>query len=202
MQSILVGIEGEGVAVENQLILATDQVAVNGRHARRLDAISQHLDPLAGLVEMAGRGVEDEQQFGAGLAGELGGALFPDIGTDVDAAAHAVQRDDAGFGAGLEIALLVEDFVVRQAHLAIGRDFPAFLDNRGGVVAGAIAFFRMPDDNGDAVDTGKPGRREPDGRPGRNPGAAAGLPADSRTTPARASAAHARRGLWPRQRTG
>jgi hypothetical protein len=66
---ILVGIEGKGVAVENQLILAADQVAVNGRHARRLDAISQHLHPLAGLVEMAGRGVEDEQQFGSGLAG-------------------------------------------------------------------------------------------------------------------------------------
>jgi hypothetical protein len=41
------------------------------------------------LLQMAGRGVEDEEQFGSGLACASSAApLFPDVGTDVDAAAH------------------------------------------------------------------------------------------------------------------
>ena len=150
----LVGIQGKGIPVENQFILSTDKIAIDSGNAGRLNPVGQNLDPLARLVEVAGRGVENEQQFGASLAGKFGSAFFPNIGTDIDTAAHAIQRDDAGFGALLEVALLVEDFVVWQAHLAIGRGALAVFDDSSRVVAGTVVFFRIPDDHGNAVDAG------------------------------------------------
>ena len=70
------------------------------------------LGALLVLFQMTGRGIEDEQQLCTGSMSHLGRTGLPDIGADIDAAPHATQRDDAGFSAGLKIALFVKNFVI------------------------------------------------------------------------------------------
>ena len=48
-----------------------------------------------------------------------GGPGLPDVLADGEADRHAVQLDDAASAPRLEVALLVEDAVVRQVHLAV-----------------------------------------------------------------------------------
>ena len=94
---------------------------------------------------MIGRRVEHQENLGPGVARQIGGAGFPDVGADVDAAAHALDRHDARRITRLEVALFVEHLVVGQALLVVSRDAHAVADQRGGVVAVAVARDRMPD---------------------------------------------------------
>ena len=141
-------IEGKGGAIENQLILTTDQIGVNRRNTSCSDTFAQHFDALLLLFEMAGRGIKDEQKLGTCRMRHFGSAFFPDVGTDVDTAANTTQRHDTGFGARLEIPLLVENVVVGQAHLAVNRNFPAIFDNGCRVVASTIRRLGMADNKG------------------------------------------------------
>ena len=151
--AIALGIEGERCAIEDQFILAADQIGVDRGNAGGGNPLAHHLDPLMMLFQMAGRGIEDEEQFGAGGGGALGRAGFPDVGADVDAAADAAQGHDAGFAAGVEVAFFVENVVIGQASLAVDRRYPAVFNDRRGIVAPPVMLFRMTDDQGDALDT-------------------------------------------------
>ncbi len=152
--AVAVRVERKGSAVEDQFVLAADQVGVDGRNAGGSDPVAEHLRPLVMLFQVAGRGIEHQHQLGARPGCQFEGAGLPDVGADVDAAAHAAERDDARLPAGVEITLLVEDLVVRQADLAVHRLFRPVLDNRGGVVAAAVALFRVADDQSDAAGAG------------------------------------------------
>jgi hypothetical protein len=144
-------VEGEGAAVEDQLVLPAHQVAVHHRQAGVGDALAQHLVAQALLVHVEGRGVEHQQQLGTGPAGHVGGAGFPHVGADVDAHPHALEFEHAGLMAGLEVALLVEDLVVGQAVLEVGARHAAVLDHRGGVEALAGPLGRVADQHRDAL---------------------------------------------------
>ena len=97
-------VECERCAIKNQFILTTDQIAVDGGNTHGIDTFTEYVGALLMLFEMARRGIENKQQLGTSGTGEFGRSFFPDVGTDVDAATHATQRHDAGFGSGLEIA--------------------------------------------------------------------------------------------------
>jgi hypothetical protein len=105
---------------------------------------------------MAGRGVEHEQQFGTGSMRQFGRTGFPDVGADIDAAAHTAKRHDAGFGARIEIALLVKNFVIREANLAVNRRFLAIFDDRSRVVASGLHALRITDNQGNTRQPGSP----------------------------------------------
>ena len=70
----------------------------------------------------------------ASASAVAGGPGLPDVLADGEPDADAVDLDQRRLGAGLEVALLVEDAVVRQVHLAVdGRD-RAVGEHGGGVV--------------------------------------------------------------------
>ena len=135
MREAALSVQRKGSAVEHQFVLAAHQIGVDHRLAGGGHAVAQHLVASSLLVHVEGRGIERQHQFRSGHRGCLGGAVLPDVGADRQAAADAFQLDHAGFAACREIALLVEDFVVGQAMLAVGRRHPAVEQERRGVVA-------------------------------------------------------------------
>jgi hypothetical protein len=150
-------VENEGAAVEDQFVLAAGQVGVDHRQAGAGDTLAKDLGTPLAFADVIGRSVEDQQNLGAGLAGKIGGAGFPDVGADIDAAAHALERQHARAFAGIEIAFFVEHLVARQTLLVVGGDARTIADQCRGVVAALAAPFRMSDEDGDSFELGGQG---------------------------------------------
>ena len=113
----LVGVEHEGRAVENQLVLAADLIEIDERQARIDDPRHRDIQPVIALERIEGRTVRHQQHLGAGLAQAFDRIETPDVFADGHADAHAANVEGAGHGAGLEDALLVEDAVIGQIDL-------------------------------------------------------------------------------------
>ena len=64
-----VAIDAAGIAVEQQIVLAADQVDVQNRQTCFLCARGQHLIAFGGFVLSKWRGVDVDQQLGAGAPG-------------------------------------------------------------------------------------------------------------------------------------
>jgi hypothetical protein len=113
----------EGAApVEDELVLATDQVAEGERGAAGACAIDQHLLPLIALAARIRRARWVDDQLSARLDLErLGGSRNPDVLADRQPHELARDLDRGRLRARLEIAGLVEHRVVRQPALAIDR---------------------------------------------------------------------------------
>jgi hypothetical protein len=112
-------VECKRSAVEHQFILPTDQVGINDRHAGGADAVAQHLIAPFLLVHVKWRGIERQQDFGAGTPGRLGSTALPYIGTDIDPATDTGDLHHAGFMPGIEVAFFVKHLVIGQPVLAI-----------------------------------------------------------------------------------
>ena len=80
------------------------------------------------------------------------GARTPDILTNDDADPNAVDVDDARITAGVEVALLVENRVIRKATLAIARNYLAVAQHRHRVVASVRRKLWKADEDSDAFD--------------------------------------------------
>lgn len=73
------GVYHEGAAIEHQLVLSPYQIRVDdGDTLLPRPELDQGLT-LRGLVEMVGRGVDVDQQLGAGGRGPACRALLPDV---------------------------------------------------------------------------------------------------------------------------
>ena len=126
-------VEDERSAIEDQLVLAADAIDVDQPAAGVGRPGGQHLLPLADAVEVVGRGVDVDDQFGAG--GGLGGdgtLRVPRVLADRYADADPADAEQLG-GAGprSEVALLVEDGVVGQFLLVVdATNFAAGADGR------------------------------------------------------------------------
>jgi hypothetical protein len=111
---ISVGVEDEGRAVEDEFVLAADEVDVAERHHVVRGARSEH--PAAELVDAQSvrRSVDVDDQLGSRPRLPLGRARrIPDVLADADADARAGDHEDGGFVAAPEVSILVEDAVVR-----------------------------------------------------------------------------------------
>ena len=132
-------VDGERSAVEHNLVLGADQMRIQQRHGQAARPLGHALFALADLAQVEGRGIQHTQHLGAGRLGTSPRLVEPGVFADQDAEADAVDVDDdtalAGVAARGEIAPLVEDLVVRQLALAIGRDDPPPRQNRGRVGA-------------------------------------------------------------------
>ena len=121
------GVDRHAVTVEDELVLAADEIAEEddgGVVARALDEHLLALERLAGVVRRR-REVHDHLRAGERLGGGRG-ARLPDVLADREAERGAVQLDQRRLGAGLEVAGLVEDPVVRQEHLPVdGGNLPS-----------------------------------------------------------------------------
>ena len=79
---------------------------------------------------------------------QFGRTGFPDVGTDIDPATDTAKRHNAGFSARIEITLLIKDFVIREANLAVNRSFLAIFDDRSRIVTTAFMLLRITDNQG------------------------------------------------------
>ena len=111
-----------GVPVEDELVLAADEGAEGDAGDVVAGSLGEHplaLGALAGVVG-GGRDVEDQRRAGERLlAGRW--SRLPDVLAHGQPIRLPVELDDRAAGAGLEVALLVEDAVVGQVDLAVDR---------------------------------------------------------------------------------
>ena len=121
------GVENEALAVEDQLVLAADQVAEGEVGAVGAGEAGEQLLALAALAAVVGRaGGVGDQRRAFGDLGRGGRALDPAVLADRQPDPGAGDVDRRRLGAGDEVALLVEDRVVGQAVLAVdGRTAPS-----------------------------------------------------------------------------
>ncbi len=105
------------------------------------------------------RAVGNHDQLRAGVARRGGRTRAPDVLADDDADPNAIDIDDARIDAGGEVALLVEDGVIRQALLAIDAGDLSIAEDRDGVIAPARRELRESDEHSDAFDAGGDARQ-------------------------------------------
>jgi len=148
-------IDDHRVAVEDELVLAADEVAERHRGQGVAGALHQHVLPLAALARVVGRGREVDDHGGAGqrLVGQRRPGL-PDVLADGQADDGVADLDEAAAGALLEVALLVEDAVVGQVGLAVD---PADLaaGQYGGGVVDVLGPLGEADQGDDVVGLGR-----------------------------------------------
>ena len=114
------GVHDEAAAVEDELVLGSDQVAEGDRHAVGAGAVGEHRLSLGALATQVrgARWVDDELGAGLGLEGGRRAGL-PDVLADREPHAHARDVDQLRLRARLEVADLVEHAVVGQPVLAV-----------------------------------------------------------------------------------
>ena len=131
------GIEDERGAVEDQFVLAADQIDVDQRQPALGSARPRQALADLALVELERRAVEHDQQIGAVFGEVAGDVRRPHVLADHHAQAQIAERHRLGQRAGAEHPLLVEHAVVRQIVLPAHRLDAAVLEQQGGVVEGA-----------------------------------------------------------------
>ena len=141
-------------AVEYQLVLPAHGVQVGDENAVVGGAGGDHALALGGLAGVEGRRVDVDNDLGAGVALDGGGADgIPDVLADVDADVAAVDDINGTEVAAPEVAVLIEHAVVGQVHLAVPVEDTTVVDDGGGV-GDVVADLDASDDDGDAPGRG------------------------------------------------
>src|SRR5260370_7591265 len=100
-------------------------------------------------ARVVGRGVDRDEELGARQRLERPRARrVPDVLADVDGEGRLARGEDGGVGAGLEVAVLVEDAVVRQVSLVVNARARAVVEHGRGV-EDVVALVDEADDRGD-----------------------------------------------------
>jgi hypothetical protein len=146
------------LAVEDQLVLTSHQIQIHDGDTGIPGALCQHRFALGSLATVIWRTVDVEEDVGTG--GRLGGRRtirHPDVLAYRHACSNAVDLPERRrLLTDGEVAVLVEDAVVRQAALVVDPAYPAVREQCGcvvnswvaGVVAGAGPTIHEPHDHG------------------------------------------------------
>ena len=128
-------VDDDAVAVEDELILAADQVAEGEAGAAFAGALGEHRFALATLAAVVGRArrVGDQARTGRRLARRWR-ARHPDVLTDRQANRRPADLDRRRLDPGDEVALLVEDRVVGQPALTVDGAHRTLAEHRERVV--------------------------------------------------------------------
>ena len=128
-------VDGEAVPVEDELVLAADGVDEHDRGQVVDGALREHALPGLPVADAVGGGGQVDDHLGARQRlRHRRRPRLPDVLADAHPDRDPVELEDGGLCAALEVALLVEDAVVGQVHLAVdGRDL-AVGEHRRGVV--------------------------------------------------------------------
>ena len=139
------------MAVEDQLVLAADGVAERDEARVVARARAQHLLALAVLADVERRrgDVRDELRAGEREVGR-GRPGLPDVLADRQADEHVAEAQQEEVAARREVAVLVEDAVVRQVALAVDAAHLAVGEHEARVVEVGVE-VRRADERGDAV---------------------------------------------------
>jgi hypothetical protein len=99
------------------------------------------------LVHVVWGSIQRQQQLGASRPRKLCGPGLPDVGTDIHADAQALEFEHARRCTRLEVALLVEHFVVGQQVLVVACQDPAAAQDRRSIEARMTGLGRMAEDD-------------------------------------------------------
>ena len=130
---LAIGSDDHRVSLEDELVLAPDEVHVRKGTAGFACSARAQLEPSIVLGRLVRRTIDDDQQ--PGLRGPccLGRPVLPDVLADGQRDVDATDLDHLRLVAGHEVAELVEDAVVRQVVLVVPRDDPSARQNGGSV---------------------------------------------------------------------
>ena len=144
-------VEHDRVAVEDQLVLAADGIAERHEAGVVERTHAQHLLALAVLAHVERRCGDVRDQLCAAER-EVGGrrSRLPDVLADRRADAHVAEAQQEEVVAGREVAVLVEDPVVRQVPLAVDAAHLAVGEHEARVVEVGVE-VRGADEHGDVV---------------------------------------------------
>ena len=145
------------MAVEDELVLTADEAAEGEGRAVLAGSTTEHHLPLDALAGVVGRGreVEDQGRSGERLcAGRWAG--LPDVLADGQTDPVRSEIDQAGAGAGREVALLVEDAVVWEVDLVVDAVEAAVGEDGGRVVDGVGPFGEADDGDDPHGERGQP----------------------------------------------
>ena len=107
-------------AIKHHLVLGTDVVCVHQRQTGLECALAHARYTLAALAHMKRRCVDDCQQLGSSLFGQLAGLVKPSVFADQQADRDAAHLEHAHPLAGRKVAALVKHLVVGQLAFGIG----------------------------------------------------------------------------------
>jgi hypothetical protein len=143
-------VQHEAPAVEDQFVLAADQVAVGGGRAAFADPVPQDLRADEDLSGVVGAGGHVDEQPGP-AAGRLpgGAAGDPDVLANGDGDQGARDLQQQGVFARDEISFFVEHAVVGEVALAVEGSHAPAVEEGGGIGDLARPAGRRPDQAGD-----------------------------------------------------
>ena len=143
------GLDGKRGAVEHDLVLAADLVDVEDGQLVACRRLGEDLVTLLALAQVAGAGVDADDQVGGriahaykGVGGVVGALVVPAVLADQKAHLAVAHAQHLGrVGPGLEVAALVKDVVGGQQLLVVLQADLSVLEHQQAVVqrfAGAI----------------------------------------------------------------
>ena len=143
-------VEHDGVSVEDELVLAADEVAEREEGGVVPRARDEHLLAILGLADVVGRGGDVHEQLGAGQR-EVGRGRprLPDVLADGGADQRLPEPEQHELAPGREVAILVEDAVVREVALPVDRAHLAVRADGAGIEEVAVE-PRRADEGGQA----------------------------------------------------
>ena len=137
-QLLAVGRHHQRVAVEDQLVLAADQVDPRERAAGLRGPALAQLEAGVALLPLVGRTVDDEQQPGTRRGGGGGRSVAPDVLADRERHVDASDAHDVDGVTRDEVADLVAHAVVPQVVLGLADRDATAVQHRDGVLRGAL----------------------------------------------------------------
>ncbi len=125
-------------------------VDVDDRYAGLFHAFAHRIFAVVLAAFFEWRTVDDQHAFGAGRAAGAHRCRAPDVFTNIQADAYAVEFEHGGVFTRGKVALLVEYSVVGEELLAVVREHLAVLQDRAGVIDMAVCVFGKPNQDRDA----------------------------------------------------
>ena len=134
-----VGVEGKGMALKHQFILATHQMGVNQGQLRGARPLGHDRLAFIALAYVKGRGVDHSKHLRAGLLRQTCWLLKPSVFANQQAHAYActflARFEHAYPVARHKVAPLIKHLVIRQFALCVGGDHLAVAQHAGAVEA-------------------------------------------------------------------
>src|SRR5690606_22247518 len=133
-----VGVDDEGAAVEDEFVLAADEVDVGDGGLGFAGPPGAQPEARVAFAALVWGAVDDDEQPGFGFADRGdGSAVLPQVFADDEGDVDAVEADDGQRGAGHEVAGFVEHPVVGQVVFGGGEDRLPLVEERDRVVRGS-----------------------------------------------------------------
>ena len=111
--------------IEDQLILATDEIHISNWHPIDACPMLQMIEAFTELTLGKRRCIDNQNQIHPESTGRLNNIRNPDVLAHQQTHTQPVEITNHGLGSGDEISPLIKDLIVRQGLLMVGQDMLA-----------------------------------------------------------------------------